>query len=286
MSKIDQFESVFNAAAKTNYVYEEVQIKSVLVVTDLEVGAAEMFGGRTHDFLKALVKRQAPTWRIVSVSEYENVADLLALIEKEQPSLICSYRNLCSDAWEWPYSLGEYLDVMTQVISSPVVVLPHPSAERASEHAFENTDAVMAITDHLTYDHGLVNFSLALTEEAGRLFLTHIERQPVFERYVDVISKIPSIDTETAREELLRQLLKEPHDYIRSCRAVLAAENIPIKVEEIIMLGRRLEEYERLVEEREVDLLVMNTKDVDQLAMHGLAYPLAVELRQIPLLMI
>lgn len=30
----------------------------------------------------------------------------------------------------------------------------------------------------------------------------------------------------------------------------------------------------------------MNTKDEDQLAMHGLAYPLAVELREIPLLML
>ena len=30
----------------------------------------------------------------------------------------------------------------------------------------------------------------------------------------------------------------------------------------------------------------MNTKDDDQLAMHGLAYPLAVELRDIPLLML
>jgi len=30
----------------------------------------------------------------------------------------------------------------------------------------------------------------------------------------------------------------------------------------------------------------LNTKDEDQLAMHGLAYPLAVELRQIPLLML
>jgi hypothetical protein len=30
----------------------------------------------------------------------------------------------------------------------------------------------------------------------------------------------------------------------------------------------------------------MNTKDEDQLAMHGLAYPLAVELRDIPLLML
>jgi hypothetical protein len=35
-----------------------------------------------------------------------------------------------------------------------------------------------------------------------------------------------------------------------------------------------------------VDLLVMNTKDEDHSAMHGLAYPLAVELRGTPLLML
>ena len=45
-------------------------------------------------------------------------------------------------------------------------------------------------------------------------------------------------------------------------------------------------QYQRLIEEHKVDLLVFHTKDEDQLAMHGLAYPLAVELRHIPLLMI
>jgi len=30
----------------------------------------------------------------------------------------------------------------------------------------------------------------------------------------------------------------------------------------------------------------MNTKDEDQLAMHGLAYPLAIEVRSIPLLLL
>jgi hypothetical protein len=51
-------------------------------------------------------------------------------------------------------------------------------------------------------------------------------------------------------------------------------------------MGRRLAEYQRLIEEHKIDLLVLNTMDEDQLAMHGLAYPLAVELRQIPLLML
>ena len=51
-------------------------------------------------------------------------------------------------------------------------------------------------------------------------------------------------------------------------------------------MGRRLVEYSRLIDEHEIDLLLMRTKDEDQLAMHGLAYPLAVELRKIPLLML
>ena len=44
--------------------------------------------------------------------------------------------------------------------------------------------------------------------------------------------------------------------------------------------------YKELVEENEIDLLVMYTKDEEQLAMHGIAYPLAVELRATPLLML
>ena len=45
-------------------------------------------------------------------------------------------------------------------------------------------------------------------------------------------------------------------------------------------------DYRRLIAERNVKLLVMNTKDEDQLAMHGLAYPLSVELRDTPLLLL
>ncbi|MBT6695302.1 MAG: hypothetical protein HOB12_06590, partial [Gemmatimonadales bacterium] len=50
--------------------------------------------------------------------------------------------------------------------------------------------------------------------------------------------------------------------------------------------GHHLKGYQRLVSEHEADLLVMNTKDDDQLAMHGLAYPLAIQVRSIPLLLL
>jgi hypothetical protein len=35
-----------------------------------------------------------------------------------------------------------------------------------------------------------------------------------------------------------------------------------------------------------VELLVINTKDDDQLAMHGLSHPLAIELSDLPLLLL
>ena len=51
-------------------------------------------------------------------------------------------------------------------------------------------------------------------------------------------------------------------------------------------MGSRLDDYKKLIRDHAVDLLVFNTKDEDQLAMHGVGYPLAVEVREIPLLML
>ena len=148
------------------------------------------------------------------------------------------------------------------------------------------TRSVMAITDHLTGDHHLVSYAAALTAPGGKLFLTHVEDEAAFERYISTIGKIPTIDTESARHEILDQLLKEPRDYIASCREVLRREALPIELEEIIALGHHLTDYRRLIEEHDVNLLVLNTKDDDQLAMHGLAYPLSVELRDTPMLLL
>jgi hypothetical protein len=56
--------------------------------------------------------------------------------------------------------------------------------------------------------------------------------------------------------------------------------------EAVVTIGHRVNEYRSLIEKHGVDLLVMNTKDEDHSAMHGLAYALAVELRHTPLLML
>ena len=113
-----------------------------------------------------------------------------------------------------------------------------------------------------------------------------MEDEATFQRYTEVISKIPSIETEAARASIMKQLLEEPQHYIRSCSAVLSEAGLPIEVKEIVTLGHSLRDYQRLIDQHHIDLLVVNTKQDDQLAMHGLAYPLCVELRDTPILML
>jgi nucleotide-binding universal stress UspA family protein len=287
MTNVDQFESVFKSATKTSFVYQAVEIRNVLLVTDLEEEPAQQLSDQVRGFLTVLGEEEGIKWRTVQGDEFQNVKELLDLVEKEDPDLICAYRHLHSQAWRWPYSLGEELDVLTQITSSPVLILPHPKAQaEALAEILKGTRSVMAITNHLTGDHRLVNFAVRFTEEKGTLFLTHIEDEGVFKSYMDVISKIPTITTESAEEEILKQLLKEPHDYILSCSETLQSEGLALSVKEIVTLGHHVADITRLMKEHQVDLLVLNTKDEDQAAMHGLAYSLAVELRKIPLLML
>ena len=283
MTQLDQFESVFRAASKAVFEYERIAVNAVLVVTDQEGDAAARTGEQVAKFLQVL---DGADFRVVGANEFSTVTDLLDLVEHHRPDLICTYRHLHSESWRWPYTLGEYVDVLTQVTTTPVVVLPHPESMRASDHALQHTRVVMAMTDHLTGDAQLVNYAVRLTEPRGKLFLTHIEDEATFERYVDTISRIPSIETDDARRGISERLLKEPEDYIQSCRAVLKKEGLEFDVVSIVRMGQHIREYQNLIGEHQVDLLVFNTKDEGQLAMHGLGYPLAIELRQIPLLML
>lgn len=285
MTKLDQFESVFKSADKAVYSYDRPRFEQMLLVTDLDEAATADIAARVRAFLAA-VDEAGTRWETLSGADISSVRELLESIEERKPDLIVTYRHLHSKAWRWPHGLGEYLDVMTQATSVPVLVLPHPDADRVLPHSLGDTDRVMAITDHLTGDNRLINMALAFTKSGGTCWLTHVESQPVFERYMDAVAKIPALDTEVAREALGAQLLKEPRDFIAACRAEIEAQGLPITIEEVVAMGRRVAEYGELVTTRKIDLLVLHTKDEDQLAMHGAAYALAVELRGIPLLLL
>lgn len=286
MTNVDQFESMFRSASREIFQHESIDIESVLIVTDRDGEQAQLFSERIRQFLRVVSADQKVRWRAVNGSEFQTAGELLELVESAAPDIICTYRNLHSVAWRWPYSLGTHVDLLTQHTDVPVMLLPHPEAERSAGHAMENTDTVMAMTGHLTGDHRLVNQAVRFTEDDGTLWLTHVEDEATFGRYMEVISKIPTIDTDEAREAVRQQLLKEPKDYIDGCIQVLGKTCAALTVEHLVVFGHHLSEYKRLIEQHEVDLLVLNTKDDDQFAMHGIAYALAVELRQIPLLML
>lgn len=283
MTNIDQFESIFKKADKLRFQLEDVDLDELMVVTDDDHTQTDRFTDSVKDLLETTLLEKEIRWHKVSGSEHTSVNDLLEVVERVKPDLICTYRNLHAPASDFPYSLGVYIDVLSQVTEMPVLVLPSPNR---SAQIPTSTTNVMAIADHLTGDHHLVSYAARLTSQNGTLFLTHVEDEVVFERFMSVIGKVPSIETDSAREAILTQMLDEPHDYIRSCSEVLQAAELPIRVDEIITMGHSLRDYQRLIEEHQIDLLVVNTKQEDQLAMHGLAYPLCVELRDTPILML
>ena len=284
MTKVDQFESVFKSAAKVSFKRQKLSFQKIAVVTDLDAAQAKTLAARVRAFLHVL--GDGPEWMVLDRGQSETVEQLLGLVEREKPELLVTYRNLHSAAWRWPHSLGPRLDVLTQATRCPVMVIPHPRDASSFEASMQHTEVVMAVTDHLVGDSRLISYAASFTEKGGDLFLTHIEDDAAFERYMEAISKIPSIDTENAREQIIKQLLKEPRDYIESSRRELKGEGLDLRVHSEVRTGHRLREYKKLVEDHSVQLLVLNTKDEDQLAMHGLAFPLAIELRQIPLLMV
>lgn len=281
MTQIDQFASVFKSAVHEVFAYERIAIAKVLVVSDLQDEPAATFGARARTFLAGLGVEVV--WRDLGATDFSNVGELLEQVVAEAPDLLCTYRHLNSSAWRWPHSLGSQLDVLTQATPIPVLVLPRPEKAATTATAPQK---VMALTDHLTGDARLVNYAAAFTAAGGTLVLAHIEDERIFDRYMEVIAKISSLDTDTARQTIRDRLIKEPEDYIRSCQEGLAAHGLPLTLHHEVSFGHRLSEIERLVREHRLDLLVLNTKDADQLAMHGLAYAVAVQLRHTPLLML
>jgi nucleotide-binding universal stress UspA family protein len=284
LPSVDQFESVFKSASKAPFHYEPRSFSRILVITDADAAHGQIIGERVRRFLGTVDGRAE--WLIAPAADSETVEALLALVERQRPELLVTYRNLHSAAWQWPHSLGRHLDVLTQTVHCPVMVIPHPNDQAVFAASMSHARVVMAATDHLAGDGRLVNCAVSFTEPGGKLVLVHIEDDATFERYMEVISKIPSIDTDNARKTILAQLLKEPHDYVRACREELARKGVDVSVEEVVSTGHRLSEYKELIDRHAVELLVMHTRDEDQLAMHGLAYPLAVELRHIPLLLV
>ena len=288
MLTVDEFESVFRSADKRPFTLAKPTVSRILVVTDLEEEPLARYDAAARKLLEPLLTEAAEdrTWMARGAGSFTGVEGVLRLVEETQPDLVVTYRNLNSDAWRWSYSLGVYLNALTRGTTLPVLVTPSPHASPDLRWQDNRTDSVMVVTDHLTGDDPLVNWGVVLARSGGKLWLTHVEHDESFARFVDAISKVPEVDTETARKEIWEQLLKEPRDYIASAVKVLQEAGEAVDVHPVVTTGHRVADYRRLVADHEVDVLVFPTLEEDRIALGGVAYSLAVELVDTPLLMV
>lgn len=285
MSTIDEFESVFKGAAKARFRFALPELGKVALVSDESKQAAEALRERVAGYLAPLPAATGAEWVVLDGGDYSSLDELLKKLEELAPDLVITSRCLKEEEKNPPYSLGVYLDVLAQATSYPLLVLPN-SESPAFETAFEDLREVMVVTDHITGDDRLINWGVFFTPRDGKLVLSHVEDDAEFERYIGLIGKVPAIDTDIAREALRHQILREPQDFIASCTEVLEKAEVPLEVLSDVRLGHLIGDYEQMIAEHEVDLMVVKSKAEAQLAMPGRAYAIVVEFQHLPLLLI
>jgi len=282
MSKIDQFESLFRSAVHAQYTPRSYPIREVLVLTDLPEGEDTAYLSQLEPFFGGLSAETKLT--LIPREQSEALDQLIELIKSHDVDLICTYRNLHTTYGAFPYTLGGHVEVLTQVCEAPILLTARP--EQLGGARMEPPQRVMALTDQFEEHPHLIDAATAMIKEPGALILSHVEDSRTFERYMSAIAKIPSIDTDQARGELSQQLLSSAQGYIHRTQEAINAVHPTITVMGEVKMGHLISEHTALVEAHRIDLLVIDTKDEDQLAMHGLSHPLAVELSTLPLLML
>ena len=283
MDHIDEFESMFRRAERELFQFADIPCQSIAFITDQSAEETRRRLSSVQKFLTSL--GGGVQWHAITGDQYSNVAELLSRIDEQQLDLIVTYRHLQEESLVPQHSLGVYLDVLTQTTSIPVLVLPGTAAV-PKPLGDGRCDRTMVVADHISGDNRLINYGALLTPDNGQLWLCHVEDDAIFERYMDAIEKIPEIDTSVARELLEATLLKAASDFIGSCIGELKKARGSITYESRVARGHFLKQYTELIQDAGIDILVTNTKDEDQLAMHGMAYSLSVELVEIAMLLL
>ncbi len=283
MHQIDEFESRFRRAEREAYVFADVPIESVLILTDGSRDEAGALRAALSSFLPRI--GDADKWRFLSADDYHNVGELLERVDAEQTDLVVTYRHLQERSFVPQHSLGVYLDVLTQATAIPVLLLPGTAAAPISL-VDRVTQRVMVVADHIAGDARLINYGARMCTTGGTMWLCHVEDDAIFEYYIRAIERIPEIDSDQARILIGTQLEKNAADYIETCIQVLNADGPNVAYHADVTRGHHLTAYRKLIDEHAIDLVVANTKNEDQLAMHGMTYSLSVEMLDVPLLLL
>ena len=252
------------------------------MLTDLPDGEDTTYLSQLEPFFDGVSAEVKLT--LIPREQSRSLDKLIELLDSHSVDLICTYRNLHTPYGAFPYTLGGHVEVLTQVCETPILLTARP--ERLGGARMEAPQRVMALTDHFEEHPHLIDAATSMLKEPGALILSHVEDSATFEHYMKAISKIPSIDTDQARGEIERQLMSSAESYINHTRDAIASVHPHVQVIGEVKMGHQIAEHTALVAEHRVDLLVIDTKDEDQLAMHGLSHPLSIELSELPLLML
>ena len=281
MSTIDQFESVFRSSIKPSYEPNLIKFEKILLVTDLEEEDAQRFLQDLMPLFTHLAGSGELEVTQLPKAQSNDVQHLIDEVNQRSLDLVVTHRHLHSNR-PLTYTLGDHIEVLTQVTNVPILLFPHHSKKQ--DINFTLPDRVMVLTDQLDDHPGLIDAALTLVKEEGLISLAHIEDEAQYERYMNFISKIPEIDTQIARESIKSQIFKEAEDFVEVIKGTLQSRGLKVSVHSDIRMGHQLKTYVSMVELNHIDMVVMQSKDDDQIAIHGLSYPLAVELSTLPLL--
>ena len=285
MSDLGAFESTFRRALRNNFEYAETEIRRVLIITDKSPEESQQFIDDIHRFLSHTYAIREYETLTMERSDFAPWLVFKQKINEMNPDLIVSYRLLWVTGIRAQKSLGTYIDLLSQDTNIPVLIMPHPGLHSMDKILAEPGGVIVA-TEHNWDDHRQVNFALRFAQQGQPLVLAHIEDSDTFEYYMDAVEKIPAIDTELARELIREQLLAGPTHYAESVIKKVKENNLAIQVITHIRLGHLITAYRKLMEDHLTDLLITNTKDDTQLAMHSIGYSLAVEFRETPILLL
>ena len=281
--KLDDFEAVFKSSVKTRFVFQRPELVTILVMTDLPAGEAALLQGTLKHFFAGIDGDL--TWHIAGQGDYRSVPECLGVIENVRPDMVVTYRHLWGSTKPLLYSLGSFVDTMTQATQTPVMLLP-PTQRSDFAERMSTLKRVLVVTDALIGDDRLVNWGARVCPTDGTLYLAHVEDDATFEYYMNIVSMIPDIDTDLTVKRIKEKLLGRPADYIDSIVGPLRAAGVHCALEPLVTMGHALTDYKRLVAEHDIDLVVLNTKDERQYAMHGMAHAIAVELQELPMLLL
>ncbi|MDE0757742.1 MAG: hypothetical protein OSB45_06235 [Pseudomonadales bacterium] len=257
---------------------------NVLVLSD-SGNSGRNFLKRIQNFISTGDLAQTPEFTELKLPVPGSRSDFLNSIETQSADLMVTHHHLFETFTDPNLGLGTYLETLLQSSPIPLMIVPH-YLDPGLAPATEKLEDVLVISDHFSNSDELINWSAEFVSNSGALWLTHVESEVDFERYMQAIARIPELDTETARTTLCRELLHESMSYIQNCKQQLAKTNPALAVELLACMGQPLHTYRQWLCSDKHELLVIPALAEDRFAQRALTGQLASEYPHIALLIV